>query len=95
MQSQNILPTSSKKFRTLHNIRRLVTWAILYVLVSNFNLITFGLFILAFWKPLEAIAIFVLLLILVLAGTRIRVPRTFTGWRRLLVWLMETPKEDK
>jgi hypothetical protein len=47
-----------------------LTWLILTVLVSNFNLIALGLFILAFWKPLEAVAIFTLLLMLIFTGTK-------------------------
>jgi len=76
MQTQNILPVS---IRILKNIKRFVMRTLILFLVSNFRIITLGLLVLAFWKPFEAIAILLLLILMILTRTKGKVWRVLVS----------------
>jgi hypothetical protein len=72
----------------------------LIFLNSNFTVISVALLVLAFWHPLEAVGIFVLLFIISLAGAPVRIhPLTFKslckGCWTWFCFLMETPEEGQ
>ncbi len=72
-------------------------WTLIF-LNTNFNIISVALLVLAFWHPLHAVSIFVLLFIITLTGAPVRMPKGFKGFCRgcwnWLRFLMETPQED-
>ncbi len=80
-------------------LSRLSTNWIATTLCNIFNLVFIALLVLAFWHPLYAVVIFVLLFLITLMGMPVRIPRTFKGfckgmwnWFVLLMW---TPTDDK
>jgi hypothetical protein len=72
----------------------------LIFLNTNFNVIAIALLVLAFWHPLDAVTIFVLLFIISLAGAPVQIhPLTFKnlckGCWTWLRFLMETPEDGQ
>jgi hypothetical protein len=71
----------------------------LIFLNTNFNVIAIALLALAFWHPLQAVGIFVLLFIITITGAPIRIhPLSFKNlckWCWIwLCFLMEFPSEE-
>jgi hypothetical protein len=74
-------------FRGLSRISRKAIFALL---VNNFNVISVALVVLAFWRPLQAVELFVLLFVISLVTAPFRFKNLFTfaglwNWFRFLV----------
>jgi hypothetical protein len=87
-------------FHFLRGLFRIARRYGLIFLNSNFNVISVALLVLAFWHPLDAVTIFVLLFIISLAGAAVQIrPLPFKnlckGCWTWLRFLMETPEEGQ
>jgi len=81
-----------RSYRFIYFLQCAAKWVFVRTIVNYFHLITFCLASLAFWKPLQAIALYLLFFFLAITGTATPFPTSFRQAIRIWLNLMTLAK---
>jgi hypothetical protein len=72
-------------YRFIRNSQIVLNWAVVRTVVNYFHLITICMAVLLFWKPFQAIGLYLLFLMLAISGTNTSFPRSLR--QAAMFWL--------